>query len=94
VGHHQVQSAIRKPLPGKDSECGCAGPPKERKTIFKVERSLGRDGFESDTHEYKFRCHYLPHCISNSDTNTNIIEYEIQNGNFEFGFIFEYLLDL
>jgi hypothetical protein len=35
-----------------------------------------RDGFGSDTHGYEFRCHYLPHFISNSDTNTNIIEYE------------------
>jgi hypothetical protein len=35
-----------------------------------------RDGFGSDTHGYKFGCHYLPHFISNSDTNTNIIEYE------------------
>jgi hypothetical protein len=33
-----------------------------------------RDGFVSDTHGYEFRCHYLPHFISNSDTN--IIEYE------------------
>jgi endo-1,4-beta-mannosidase len=36
----------------------------------------GRDGFGSDTHEYEFGCHYLPYFISNSDTNTNIIEYE------------------
>jgi hypothetical protein len=36
----------------------------------------GRDGFGSDTHGYEFACHYLPHFISNSDTNTNIIEYE------------------
>jgi hypothetical protein len=36
----------------------------------------GRDGFGSDTHGYEFGCHYLPHFISNSDTNTNIIEYE------------------
>jgi hypothetical protein len=34
-----------------------------------------RDGFGSDTHGYEFGCHYLPHFISNSDTNTNIIEY-------------------
>jgi hypothetical protein len=34
------------------------------------------DGFGSDTHGYEFRCHYLPHFILNSDTNTNIIEYE------------------
>jgi hypothetical protein len=32
------------------------------------------DGFESDTHGYEFGCHYLPHFISNLDTN--IIEYE------------------
>jgi hypothetical protein len=36
----------------------------------------GRDGFGSDTHGYEFGCHYLPHFISNSDTNTNTIEYE------------------
>jgi hypothetical protein len=36
----------------------------------------GRDGFGSDTHGYEFGCHYLPHFISNSDTNTNIIKYE------------------
>jgi hypothetical protein len=35
-----------------------------------------RDGFGSDTHGYEFGCHCLPHFISNSDTNTNIIEYE------------------
>jgi hypothetical protein len=34
------------------------------------------DGFGSDTHGYEFGCHCLPHFISNSDTNTNIIEYE------------------
>jgi hypothetical protein len=38
--------------------------------------SSGRDGFGSDTHEYEFGCHYLPHFISNSDTNANIIECE------------------
>jgi hypothetical protein len=38
--------------------------------------SLGRDGFGLDTHEYEFECHYLPHFISNSDTNANIIECE------------------
>jgi hypothetical protein len=38
--------------------------------------AVTRDGFRSDTHGYKFGCHYLPHFISNSDTNTNIIEYE------------------
>jgi hypothetical protein len=32
--------------------------------------------FGSDTQGYEFRCHYLPHFILNSDTNTNIIEYE------------------
>jgi hypothetical protein len=37
---------------------------------------LRRDGFGSDTHGYEFGCHYLPHFISNSDTNTNIIKYE------------------
>jgi hypothetical protein len=52
----------------------------------------GRDGFGSDTHGYEFGCHYLPHFIS--DTNTNIIEYEYKNGYFEFRFTFEYLLDL
>jgi hypothetical protein len=36
----------------------------------------GRDGFGLDTHGYEFGCHYLPHFISNSDTNTNIVEYE------------------
>jgi hypothetical protein len=35
-----------------------------------------RDGFGSDTHGYESGCHYLSHFISNSDTNTNIIEYE------------------
>jgi hypothetical protein len=35
-----------------------------------------RDGFGSDTHGYECECQYLPHFISNSDTNTNIIEYE------------------
>jgi hypothetical protein len=35
----------------------------------------GRDGFGSDTHGYEFGCHYLLHFISNSDTNTNIMEY-------------------
>jgi hypothetical protein len=35
-----------------------------------------RDGFGSDTHGYEFGRHYLPHFISNLDTNTNIIEYE------------------
>jgi hypothetical protein len=35
-----------------------------------------RDGFGSDTHGYEFGCHYLPHFISNSYTNTNIIECE------------------
>jgi hypothetical protein len=33
-------------------------------------------GFRLDTHRYEFRCHYLPHFISNLDTNTDIIEYE------------------
>jgi hypothetical protein len=33
---------------------------------------MSRDGFNSDTHGYEFRCHYLPHFISNSNTNTNI----------------------
>jgi hypothetical protein len=37
-----------------------------------------RDGFREDTHGYEFGCHYLPHFISNSDTSTNIIEYEYQ----------------
>jgi hypothetical protein len=37
---------------------------------------VDRDGFGSDTHGYEFGCHYLPHFILNSDTNTNIIEYE------------------
>jgi hypothetical protein len=36
----------------------------------------GRGGFGSDTHEYEFVCHYLPHFILNSDMNTNIVEYE------------------
>jgi hypothetical protein len=36
----------------------------------------GRDGFVSDTHGYECGCHYLPHFISNSDTNMNIIEYK------------------
>jgi hypothetical protein len=40
------------------------------------EALLCRDGFGSDTHGYEFECHYLPHFISNLDTNTNIIEYE------------------
>jgi hypothetical protein len=40
------------------------------------EPHLCRDGFGSDTHGYEFGCHYLPHFISISDTNTNIIEYE------------------
>jgi hypothetical protein len=35
-----------------------------------------RDGFGSNTHEYEFRCHYLPHFISHSDTNTDIIKYK------------------
>jgi hypothetical protein len=35
-----------------------------------------RDGFGSDTHGYEFGFHYLPHFISNSNTNTNIIKYE------------------
>jgi hypothetical protein len=34
------------------------------------------DGLGLDTNGYEFGCHYLPHFISNSDTNTNIIEYE------------------
>jgi hypothetical protein len=38
--------------------------------------STSRDGFGSDTHRSEFECHYLPYFISNSDTNTNIIEYE------------------
>jgi hypothetical protein len=38
--------------------------------------TIGRDGFGSDTHGYEFGCHYLPHFISTSDTNTKIIEYE------------------
>jgi hypothetical protein len=37
---------------------------------------LHRDGFGSDTHGYEFGCDYLPHFISNSDTNMNIIKYE------------------
>jgi hypothetical protein len=41
----------------------------------------GRDGFRSDTHGYEFECHYLPHFISNADTNTNIIEYECKMDN-------------
>jgi hypothetical protein len=39
-------------------------------------RDRGTDGLASDTHGYEFGCHYLPYFISNSDTNTNIIEYE------------------
>jgi hypothetical protein len=35
-----------------------------------------RDGLASDTHGYEYGCHYLSYFISNSDTNTNIIEYE------------------
>jgi hypothetical protein len=38
--------------------------------------TIPRDGFKSNTHRHEFGCHYLPHFISNSDTNTNIIEYE------------------
>jgi hypothetical protein len=33
-------------------------------------------GFGSDTQGYEFRCYYLPHFNSNSDMNTNVIEYE------------------
>jgi hypothetical protein len=36
---------------------------------------IRRDGLGSDMHGYEFGCHYLPHFISNSDTNTNTIEY-------------------
>jgi hypothetical protein len=43
---------------------------------FIIRSILLRDGFGSDTHGYEFGCHYLPHFISNSDTNSNIIEYE------------------
>jgi hypothetical protein len=39
-------------------------------------RVVPRDGFGSDTHGYESGCHYLPNFISNSDTNTNIVEYE------------------
>jgi hypothetical protein len=35
-----------------------------------------RDEFRSDMHIYEFRCQYVPHFISNSDTNTNIIKYK------------------
>jgi phosphatidylethanolamine-binding protein (PEBP) family uncharacterized protein len=35
-----------------------------------------RDGFGSNSHRYKFKIHYLPHFILNSDTNMNIVEYE------------------
>jgi hypothetical protein len=54
---------------------------------------VGSDGFRSDTHRYESRCHYLPHFISNSDTNTDIIEYEYTTdiSNLD---SFEYLLDL
>jgi hypothetical protein len=63
-----------------------------KRTTKVTQLHLGKDGFGSDTHGYEFGCHYLPHFISNSDTNTNIIEYEYKNGCFEFAF--EYLLDL
>jgi hypothetical protein len=36
--------------------------------------SLGMDS--DNTHGYEFGCYYLPYFISNSDANTNIIEYE------------------
>jgi hypothetical protein len=39
-------------------------------------QGVRRDGFGSDMHGYEFGCHYLPHFVSNSDTNTNIIEYK------------------
>jgi hypothetical protein len=36
---------------------------------------IGRDDSNlSNTHEYQFRCHYLPHFNSNTDTDTNIVE--------------------
>jgi hypothetical protein len=33
-----------------------------------------RYGFKSDTFEFGFRCHYLPHFNSKSNTNTNLVE--------------------
>jgi hypothetical protein len=51
---------------------------------------ISRDGFGSDTHGYKFGCHYLPHFILNLDTNTIEYEYKADISN---GFTFEYLLD-
>jgi hypothetical protein len=47
-----------------------------RALCFPYLGARSRDGFGSDMHEYEFRCHYLPHFISNSDTNTDIIKYE------------------
>jgi hypothetical protein len=50
-----------------------------------TKETVTRDGAGSDKHGYAFECHYLSHFNSNSDMNTNIIEYEcrmdISNSN-------------
>jgi hypothetical protein len=56
------------------SQCCCQS--EDHLLRYAVTGLTTRDGFGSDTHVYEFRCHYLPHFISNVDTNTNIIEYE------------------
>ena len=35
-----------------------------------------KDGFGSDTDEIEFECHLLPHFNSDTNADTNILEYE------------------
>jgi hypothetical protein len=37
--------------------------------------------FGSDTHEYGYGCHYLPHLKSNSNTNMNLFIYEYKTNS-------------
>jgi hypothetical protein len=89
MGPCSLHTAAKRPCTGgerRQSQLALGTPPLEetRKTIVERDGELAssrcglrcRDGFRSDTHGYEFRCHYLPHFISNSDTNTNIIECE------------------
>jgi hypothetical protein len=54
----------------------CISGPQSPTEVAKELMTNIRDRFRLDTHGYEFGCHYLPHFISNADTNTNIIKYE------------------
>jgi hypothetical protein len=56
----------------EEGEGGAGNQWRQRK-----ERSRqGRDGNRLDTHGIRFKYHFLPHFYSNTNTYSNVLEYE------------------